>query len=56
MCIMEPDFPKFADANTLESVNYTSSYKYGSGVPTKDVSFCGNLLGNVYTEIMLADP
>ena len=36
VCIMEPDFPKFAD-DTPGSVNYTSNYKYGSGVPTRDV-------------------
>jgi len=35
---MEPEFPKFADG-TKGTTNFTSSYKYGSGVPTKDVGF-----------------
>ena len=37
VCIMEPQFPKFADG-AFGTANYTSSYKYGSGVPTLDVS------------------
>ena len=39
VCIMEPDFPKFADGSE-GTVNYTSSYMYGSGRATRDVSFC----------------
>jgi hypothetical protein len=36
VCIFEPEFPKFSDG-TPGTANYTSSYKYGSGLPTLDV-------------------
>jgi hypothetical protein len=36
VCIMEPDFPKFSDG-TPGTANFTSNYRYGSGVATLDV-------------------
>ena len=38
VCIMEPEFPKFSDG-TQGTTNFSSNYKYGSGLPTKDVGF-----------------
>ena len=38
VCITEPEFPKFSDGS-IGTANATSNYKFGSGLPTRDVSY-----------------
>jgi hypothetical protein len=51
---MEPEFPKFSDGSK-GTINFTSNYVYGSGMPTFDVNIIVHknvVLKNLASEII----